>query len=76
VGPLVVVKANPVTNDPTGVLQGLKAVAVHALILQGADHPLHHPVLLRAVGRDEFLLQTVAFNQCGVTPAGKYQAIV
>jgi hypothetical protein len=72
----VVVKANPVTNDPTGVLQGFKAVAVHALILQGADYPLHHPVLLWAVGCDELLLQTIAFDQCGVTPAGKYQAIV
>lgn len=54
--PLVVVKANPVTNDPTGVLQALKAVAVRALFLERPDHPLDHPVLLRAVRRDELLL--------------------
>ena len=54
--PLVVVKANPVTDDPTGVLQALKAVAVYALLLERPDHPLDHPVLLGTVGRDEFLL--------------------
>jgi hypothetical protein len=63
-------------RKPAGLLQGFKAVAVHALILRGADHPLHHPVLLRAVGRDEFLRQAIAFVQCGLTPAGKYEAVV
>jgi hypothetical protein len=71
VGQLVVIKANPATNDSTSVLQGFKAVAMQALILQGADHQLHHPISLWAVGRDEFLLQAIAFNQCGVTPADK-----
>jgi hypothetical protein len=42
-GPLMVVKANPVTNDPTSVLQGLNPVAMYALILQGAEHPLGNP---------------------------------
>ncbi len=52
---LVVVEANQVTNDPTGMLQPLKAVAVHALILDCPGHPLDHPILLRTVGGDEFL---------------------
>jgi hypothetical protein len=56
VWPLVVVNANPVTNDPTGVLSALKALAVYALLLERPDHPLDHPVLLRAVARDELLL--------------------
>ncbi len=40
----MVVEANPVTNDPAGVLQMLRAVAVHALILEFLDHPLDHPI--------------------------------
>ena len=51
----VVVEADPVADDPTGMLQGLEAVAVDALLFQRADHPLDHSVLLRAVRRDEFL---------------------
>ena len=72
----MVVKANPVTNEPTGALQGFIALAVHALILQGAEHPLSHSVLLRVGGCDEFLRQAIAFDQCGVIPAAKHQAIV
>lgn len=60
--PLVVVKANPVTDDPTGVLQSFKPVSVGTLLLEGSNHTLDHPVLLRAVGRDELLLQAIAFD--------------
>ena len=52
---LVVVEANPISDDLTGVLQALKAVAVYALLFECPDHPFHHPVLLWAVGRNEFL---------------------
>jgi len=61
--PLVVVKLDPVANDTTGVLQSFKAVTVDTLFLQRTDHPLHQAVLLRGVRGDEFLLQTVAFDQ-------------
>ena len=37
-------------------------VAVYALILQGADHPLHHAVLFRRARRDEFLLQPITLD--------------
>jgi hypothetical protein len=56
VGPLIVIKANSVTNDAAGVLQGFKAVAVYALTLQGTDDALHRAVLFPRVRRDEFLL--------------------
>ncbi len=72
----MVVEANPVTNSPAGVLQTLKAVAVNALILERPDHPFDHPVLLRAVGRDEFLLQPIAFDQGRVAAAGEHQPVV
>ena len=54
--PLVVVELDPVANDTAGMLQSLEAVAVDALLFQRPDHPLHQAVLLRGVGRDEFLL--------------------
>jgi len=73
---LVVVKANPVTNDPTDMLQTFKSMAVCALLLEFLNNPLDHPDLLRAVGRDEFLLQPVAFDQGRVAAAGEHQTIV
>jgi hypothetical protein len=50
-GALVVVKANPVPDDPTGMLQGFKSVVVHALAFQHAYHPRHHAALFRAVAQ-------------------------
>ena len=46
------------------------------LVLERADHPLDHAVLLRAVGSDELLLQPIVFDQRRVAVAGKNQAIV
>ena len=60
----VVVEADPVGNHSACGLQGLEAVPMHALVLQRADHPLDHAVLLRAVGGDERLLQAMALDQC------------
>lgn len=74
--PLVVVELDPVADHATGVLQGFKAVAVDALILELPDHPLNQAVLLRRVGRDEFLLQAVAFDQRRVAAAGEDQSVV
>ena len=48
----VVVEANPIANNAAGVLQGLESVTVSALVFEGSDNPLDHPILFRAVGRD------------------------
>ena len=72
----MVVKVSPVTNVSAGVLQGLKAVTVHVLLLQNADYSVHHPILFRRLRRDEFLLQPIAFDQCHIAAAGEYQAVV
>jgi hypothetical protein len=69
---LVVVEANPVTNDLTGVLQTLKAVAVFTLLLERPDHPLDHPILLWTLCRDESLLQPIAFDQSFVAATGDF----
>lgn len=72
----MVVKADPVCNHVAGVLQGLEAVAVYALVLERSDHALDHAVSLRAVRGDELLLQAVAFDQCRIAAAGEHLAVV
>lgn len=57
--PAVVIEADPVANDATGVLQCFEAMPMSALLLQGSDDAFDHAILLRAMRRDELLLQTV-----------------
>ena len=56
--PAMVIKMNLVANHPTGMLQGFKSLPMHTLLLQRSNDTPHDPVLLRAMGRDEFLLQS------------------
>ena len=69
-----VVEADPVTDGAGRVLDAVEALAVDALLLQRADHALDHAVLLRAVWRDELLLQPIAADQrvCGCPLFGKH----
>lgn len=73
---LVVVEVDPVADRAHGVGQAFEPMAMHALLFQRADHPLDHAVLLRAMRRDELLLQAIAANQAGVFTTGKNQAVV
>ena len=73
---LLVVEPYPVPQHTTGVLQGFESVPVGTLLLDRADDPLDHAVLLRAVWGDELLLQSVASDQAGIAAAGEHQAIV
>ena len=76
VGPSVVVEGYPVRDHAGGVLDALEAVAVSALLFQGADQPLHHAVLLRSVRGNELLSQAIAAHQGRVMAGGKNQAII
>ena len=67
----MIVEADPVTDGAGRMLDAVEALAVDALLLQSADYALDHAVLLRAVRRDELLLQAVAFDQGGVFPTGE-----
>ncbi|KGH21298.1 hypothetical protein P606_18590 [Comamonas thiooxydans] len=69
---LMVVKTNPVTNDPAGMLQALEAVSMHALLLERSSHALDDAGLLRAVRGDELLAQPVALHQGRVTATGEH----
>jgi hypothetical protein len=75
-GPLVVVEADPFGDHAAGMLQVFEAGAMLALLLERSDHPLDHPVLFWAVGRDELLLQAIALDQGRLAAAGKDQPIV
>lgn len=72
----MVIEADPVADDPAGMLHALKAVAVHALLLEAANHTFDHAVLLRAVRRNELLLHPIAFHQGRKVAAGKHQPVI
>ena len=72
----MVVEADPIADGTRGVLDAVEALAMDALLFQGPDYTLDHAVLLRAVGRDELLPQTVAFHQGRLFSTREDQAIV
>ena len=42
--PAVVIEADPVTNDATGVLQCFEAMSMSALLFQGSDDAFDHAI--------------------------------
>ncbi len=58
----MVVEVNPITDGSTCMLQSLEPVTMDTLLFQSSNDPLDQPVLLRGVGRDELLLQSIAFT--------------
>ncbi len=75
-GPMGAVEADPFPDDARGVLLGLEAMTVYALLLQGPDDALDHSVLLRTVRRDERLLEAIAAHEARIGPRGEHQAVV
>lgn len=45
----VVIEADPVANDATGVLQCFEAMPMGTLLPQGSDDAFNHAILLRAM---------------------------
>lgn len=72
----VVVEADPVADDAGCVLDAVEAMSMNALLLERPDHPLDHPVLLRAMRRDELLLQAIAVDDGREVATGEDQPIV
>ena len=64
----VVLEADPVADGACRVLDAVETLALDALLFQCPDDAFDHAVLLRAVWRDELLLQAVAADQRGVAP--------
>ncbi len=67
-GPPVGVEADPFSDDARGVLLGFEAMTMHVLLLQRSDYAFDHPVLLRAVGRDELLTKPIVAHHPCVGP--------
>ena len=59
-----------------GFIQCLEVMKPETVLFHRSDQSLNHPVLLRGVGTDELLFQTVLVHRPSVTPGGKYQAVV
>lgn len=72
----VVVEADRVPDRACGVPDAVEALAVDALILQRPDEALDNAILLRAVRRDELLLQPVAADQRRIAPRCQDEAVV
>lgn len=72
----MVVEANPINDDSTGVSQALKAAAMYSLLFECPDHPLYQSFLFRALRRNDFLLQAIALDQGAVATAGEHLSIV
>ena len=60
--PFLVVKPDPLINLSLRFSKVLEPFQPHALLLDRPKKSLDQPILLRAVGRDEFLSQTVLFT--------------
>lgn len=58
------------------MLYAVEALTMNTLFLQRPDYKFDHAVLLRAVGRDKLLLDTIAFHQGRVFSACEDQALV
>lgn len=67
----MVVKGNPASDHPRGVHLALEAMPVHTLLLQLSNDAFHHPVPLRAVWRDDFLLPSATAHQTCVDSDGR-----
>lgn len=72
----MVVELDQIPDCTARMSQAFEAMAMDALLFKGTDHAFNHAVLLRAMRRDELLLQTVAANKFGVSTRREDQFIV
>jgi hypothetical protein len=72
----VVIEADPIPDDTTGVLQAFESMTVHTLVFERADDPLDHAILLWAVGRDELLLQPIVSTGLAKSPTLENQPVI
>lgn len=72
----MIVKAYPVADNTTGMLQRFEAMEMGTLLLERSNHSFPHAILLGAMWRDELLSKPVAANQRCIAAAGEHQAII
>jgi len=71
-----VIKLDPVSEDTARMLEGFKAMPMHALLFDRANDALDQAVLFWCIRLDKLLLQAVATHERGVVPAAEDEAIV
>lgn len=76
VWPFFLVVSNPAADDRSGLAQRLEPILPNALFLQGPEKALNEPVLLRRVGRREFLGEPVGLHRPCIVSAAEDVAII
>ena len=66
----MVVEADPITEYATGVLQGLEAVAMNALVLERSDDPFDHAVLFGRIRGDPGFDTAISSPKCNSAFSG------
>src|SRR5660397_17784 len=75
-GSLLVVPADPVPDCPTCVLEVSEQVLPDALLLQAPEEAFDHAVLIRGIGGDELLAETVVPESRPEPATLEYQSVV
>jgi len=73
--PLFVVVPDPAADHRSGLAQRFEPMLPDALFLQGTEEALHQPVLLRRVGRREFLGEPVGLHRRRIVPTAEDEAV-
>ena len=74
--PSGVAEADPVSDGTRGVLLGIEAITMHALIFQRSDNKFDHTVLLWGVRRDKPQSKTVAAHHAPVRLRVEEQPVI
>jgi hypothetical protein len=75
-GSPMIVELDPPSDGPGCMLFRLEPLPVDALLFERPDQSFHHPILLRGVGCDELLLETIAPNKPRVVAAREDEPVV
>ena len=71
-----IVEVDPISNCSGCVLKGFEAMPMNALLFESSYNPFDHSVLLWAMRGYELLFEAIAFDETGIIPACKNQAII
>jgi len=72
----LVVKLDPSADDFISLLDIFEVMVPYALLFDGSKKPFDHAILLRCIGCDELLFESVGLGGLGKGPAAKDQAVI
>ena len=71
-----IVEVDPISDCPGCMLKGFEAMPMNTLLFESSYNPFDHSVLLWAMRGYELLFEAIAFDETGIIPACKNQAII